>query len=120
MYINKNNIEIGIDIEEIIRFNIYVKNIIYAQRIFTKEEISYAMSKKYKIAQYFTAFFAAKEAVWKALNNHYTKLLITDIAIQHNKIGKPIVYIKSQHYDNIDISLSHTKSYVVAVAIVCY
>ncbi|MDR1928694.1 MAG: holo-ACP synthase [Endomicrobium sp.] len=109
---------IGIDIEEVKRFNKYIRNIRYLKRIFTKEEILYSLSKK-KSAQHLAVRFAAKEAVWKALGTVKNKKLTnTFISIQNTKIGKPQVYIKNKKYKNIDVSLSHTNKYVVAVAIV--
>ncbi|MDR1244750.1 MAG: holo-ACP synthase [Endomicrobium sp.] len=107
---------IGIDIEEVKRFDKYVKDKTYLERIFSKEEILYSLAKK-NAAQYLTARFAAKEAVWKALSSKNKKLIITDISVRNDKDGKPQVYVKNKKYNKINISLSHTKKYVAAVAI---
>jgi holo-[acyl-carrier protein] synthase len=107
---------IGVDIEEIRRFNKYIKDKKCLKRIFSKEEILYSLSKK-KSAQHLAVRFAAKEAVWKALITKNKKLTITDISIQNTKSGKPRVYIKNKKYKKVDVSLSHTDKYVVAVAI---
>ncbi|MDR0915286.1 MAG: 4'-phosphopantetheinyl transferase superfamily protein [Endomicrobium sp.] len=110
--------KVGIDIEEVERFIKYIKNKIYLQRLFAKEEISYVMSSNQcKTIERLATYFSAKEAVWKAINSSYKTLLISDIVIKHDKNGKPKVYVKNQYCKNIDISLSHTKKYVVAVAI---
>jgi holo-[acyl-carrier protein] synthase len=108
---------IGIDIEEVERFNKYVKDKSFLERVFSEEEISYSLPKK-NAAQHLAARFAAKEAVWKAINSKNKKFIITDISIKNTKDGKPQVYIKNKKYTKIDISLSHTKKYVAAVAIV--
>jgi holo-[acyl-carrier protein] synthase len=110
--------KVGIDIEEVERFVKYVQNKAYLQRIFAKEEITYAKSKKYTTIERLATYFSAKEAVWKAVHTHYKTLLISDIIIRHGHNGIPMVYIKNKHCTNINISLSHTKNYVVAVAIV--
>ncbi|MDR0800769.1 MAG: holo-ACP synthase [Endomicrobium sp.] len=107
---------IGIDIEEVKRFVKYIKNKKYLDRVFAKEEISYSLTKK-NAAQCLAARFAAKEAVWKALSARNKKLAITDISVRNTKDGKPQVYIKNRKYGKIDISLSHTDKYVVAVAL---
>ncbi|MCA6069924.1 MAG: holo-ACP synthase [Endomicrobium sp.] len=108
---------IGIDIEEVKRFNKYLKDKKYLERIFSKEEILYSLSKK-NVAQHLAARFAAKEAVWKALSSKNKKLIATDVSIQNTKCGKPQVYIKNKKYQKMDVSLSHTDKCVVAVAIV--
>ncbi|MDR2708606.1 MAG: holo-ACP synthase [Elusimicrobiota bacterium] len=108
---------IGIDIEEVGRFKKYIKDQAALSRIFSKEEIEYCLKKIYP-AQHLGARFAAKEAVWKALNAKNPKILVTDISVKTDSLGKPIVYVKSRKVKNIDVSLSHTKDYVAAVAIV--
>jgi holo-[acyl-carrier protein] synthase len=108
---------IGVDIEEVKRFKKYVNNKKYLEHIFAKEEISYSFLKK-NTAQHLAARFAAKEAVWKALNTKNKNLSITDISVKNTKEGKPQVYVKNKKYKKIDISLSHTEKYVAAVALV--
>ncbi|MDR1941696.1 MAG: holo-ACP synthase [Endomicrobium sp.] len=108
---------IGIDIEEVKRFDKYAKDEDHLKKLFSKDEISYCMSKKYP-QQHFAARFAAKEAVWKALNRSNKKLLITDISVKNNLSGVPEVYIKNKKQKNVKISLSHTKTYAAAAAII--
>jgi holo-[acyl-carrier protein] synthase len=108
---------IGIDIEEISRFKKYTKNDIFLHKIFSDDEIKYALSKK-QSARHLAARFAAKEAVWKALNRKYKKqLLITDISIKNAKDLKPEVYIRGKKYQKIDISISHSNEYAIAAVI---
>ncbi|MDR3112357.1 MAG: holo-ACP synthase [Elusimicrobiota bacterium] len=108
--------EIGVDIEEVRRFNKWVANEKYLCKIFSKEEIRYSTDRR-MAAQHLAVRFAAKEAVWKMLNSKTSELLIADIAIVNEENGKPQVYIKNKKQSNIKISLSHTKKYAVAVAI---
>ncbi|MDR1195760.1 MAG: holo-ACP synthase [Endomicrobium sp.] len=107
---------IGVDIEEVKRFEKYVRDKDYLERVFAEDEISYCMPKK-NPAQHLAARFAAKEAVWKAVSAKNKKLIITDISIKNAQSGKPEVYIKNRKYKKIDVSLSHADKYVVAVAI---
>ncbi|MDR0486270.1 MAG: holo-ACP synthase [Elusimicrobiota bacterium] len=108
---------IGIDIEEIDRFKKYAKDRVFLEKVFSKEELKYSLSKKTAI-QHLAARFAAKEAVWKALNRKDKKLLIKDISIKNAKDSKPEIYIRNKKYKRIDISISHTKQYAAAAAIV--
>jgi holo-[acyl-carrier protein] synthase len=107
---------IGIDIEEIKRFQKLLKDKTFIDRIFSKDEIAYCYSKKKNSVQHFAVRFAGKEAVWKAINKS-KKILITDISFRNSIIGKPEVYIKGKKVSYIDISFSHNKTTVVAVAI---
>jgi len=106
---------IGIDIEEIKRFTKLVEDKKFIERIFSKEEIKYCSSKKNSI-QHFAVRFAGKEAVFKSLNN--SKIQITDISFKNSISGKPEVYIKNKKKKNIEVSFSHSKTTVVAVALV--
>lgn len=108
--------KIGIDIEEVKRFSKLVKDEAFLKRIFSKNEIDYCLSKK-NLCQHFAVRFAGKEAVWKAVNGK-KNISITDISFKNIDSGKPEVYIKNRRASDIDISFSHTKSAVVAVAIV--
>ncbi|MDR1418272.1 MAG: holo-ACP synthase [Endomicrobium sp.] len=107
---------IGIDIEEVKRFNKYLKNSKIIRHIFSQEEIDYSFSKK-NVAQHLAARFAAKEAVWKALSNKNKKVTVIDIKIVNNKYGKPEVFISNKKIKKLELSMSHTNKYVVAVAL---
>lgn len=107
---------IGIDIEEIKRFQKLLKDKTFIERVFSKDEIAYCSSKKKNSVQHFAVRFAGKEAVWKAVNKS-KKLVITDVSFKNNKLGKPEVYIKGKKVSYIDISFSHNRTTVVAVAV---
>ena len=85
-------------------------------KIFSPEEIAYC-EKKAKKYQHYAVRFAAKEAVYKALNGK--RLILKDISIKNNTSGRPEVILKGkkQKDNNIMISLSHSHRYAVAYAI---
>lgn len=109
---------IGIDIVETKRIKRLIRNKKFLKRVFSEEEISYCESKKNK-EQHYSARFAAKEAVWKALAGKYS-IPLKNIVIQNIQNGKPQVVIKDKKLNKIkiEVSLSHTKEYAVAVALV--
>ena len=108
----------GIDIIEIERIKVSIEKFgdNFIKHIFTDAEIAYV--KKYKNpAQHYAARFAAKEAVYKALGN--SKISWKDIAIYNDKDGRPfcrVLKLKSKY--KIHISLSHSRHYAAASAIV--
>ena len=116
MFFVGDKMNIGIDIEEIKRFQKLLKDKKFIERVFSKDEIEYCLSKKKNSIQHFAVRFAGKEAVWKAINKS-KKLVITDISFKNSIIGKPEVYIKGKKATYIDISFSHNRTTVVAVAV---
>lgn len=89
----------------------------FLKHIFTAEEISYAQKKKFP-TQHYAARFAAKEAVYKAFGNN-TSLGWKDMTILNDENGKPYCRLKDKTFKNkIAISISHTKNYAVANAII--
>ena len=106
---------IGVDIEEIKRFQKLLKDKNFIKRLFSKDEIIYCSSKKNPV-QHYAVRFAGKEAVWKAINKS-KKTVITDISFKNSVLGKPEVFIKGKKVSYIDVSFSHNKTTVIAVAI---
>ncbi len=106
---------IGIDIVEVERIAKLIKNKRFLNRIFSENEIKYCCNKKNPV-QHYAVRFAAKEAVWKALGNR--KLTHKNISVVNKSNGKPEVYILSKPQKKIAISLSHTKQFAIAVAVV--
>jgi len=115
-FLYEYKMNIGIDIEEIKRFKNLLKDKKFIERIFSKDEIEYCLSKKKNSVQHFAVRFAGKEAVWKAINKS-KKLTITDISFKNSISGKPLVYIKNKITKNIEVSFSHNNTTVVAVAV---
>jgi holo-[acyl-carrier protein] synthase len=90
------------------------------EKIFTRDEIAYCRSKK-KSAQHFAVRFAAKEAVWKALSDLKIKGIgHREIGVQRTALGQPRVFLSGRlkkFEKRIELSLSHTREYAVAVAL---
>lgn len=112
--------EIGTDIEQIDRFE--NKSNKFLEEAFAKEEIDYA--KKFKNeAEHYCAFWCVKEAVIKAFSN--PKIPFLQIVTLHDEFGKPYIMLnetiktelKKQGFEEIKISISHSKSYATAVCV---
>lgn len=121
-----NILDIGIDIVEIERVEKALqRNKRFLDKLFTKEEIDYFKSKGLK-TETIAGNFSAKEAISKALGTGIRNFNFKDIEILRDKKGKPIV----KTYNNlreicidynvleIKVSISHSKNYAVANAIV--
>lgn len=106
---------IGVDIEDIERFK--NKSQEFLDRIFTKEEQKYCLSKVHP-ESHFAVRFCAKEAAIKALNSmglEHPRL--SRIEVYHVKNGCPKLRLPDEyHYKNlkIDVSLSHDKTKAIA------
>ena len=97
----------------------------FLKRIFTANEIDYSKQKTSSY-QHLAARFAAKEAVLKAFGSGWSnRTEWTEIEIWNEESGKPQVklykHLKQLKYekqvDDIIISLSHTRIYAIASAI---
>jgi holo-[acyl-carrier protein] synthase len=108
----------GIDIIEIDRIEKAVERWgdAFLNHVFTPAEIQHA--KKFKFPyQHYAGRFAAKEAIFKAMGIPH--LSWHEVTITNDKNGKPVC-----HYDSIDfkhrvlISISHSRDYAIASAIV--
>ncbi len=108
---------IGVDIIEIerIKDSITSHGDHFLSRIFTPLEIEYCQ-KHADPAVHFAGRFAAKEALAKALGTGFGKdLSWKDLEIISDPRGKPTV--QYQNYQ-IYLSISHCKTYAVAMAVV--
>lgn len=116
---------IGIDIIEIERIEkAILKNNRFIDRIFTSNEHEIFRNKNF-LPQTIAGFFAAKEAVSKALGTGIGKINWKDIEIFKDDAGKPYVKLHnnalqiaySKNIDNVLLSISHSKENAVAQAI---
>ena len=119
-------IKCGTAIIEIDRIKDSVDNIgdSFVNRVYTENEIKYCESKKKQKYQHYAARFAAKEAVFKAistlLQDKYS-ICWKDIEVLNDSQGKPIVNLSGVNLKNIeqiDLSISHCKSYATANVVV--
>ena len=115
-------IYLGTDIVSIIRFKkiIYNNQNKFLNKIFTKYEQAYCNSKINSYIHY-SGKFAAKEAVKKVLlsSKINDSISLKSIEINNNCNGVPFVKIinKNSNRNLINISISHTKEYATATAI---
>lgn len=109
----------GIDIIEVSRIDDAITRWgdQFLKHVFTEQEIAYSKNRRYP-NQHFAARFAAKEAVLKALGeNAHVNWTDIEIINQHN--GKPTcLFHNKEFHKKIFISMSHTKKYAVASAII--
>ncbi|BBB33174.1 holo-[acyl-carrier protein] synthase [Thermotomaculum hydrothermale] len=109
------DIEIGTDIVSIKRieksFNKFGDK--FVKRILTEREIREYSKRKDRL-QFIASRFAAKEAVYKAYNLSPFSWHRIEI-LKNGEI--PVIYIDGKEKENIKISLSHEKEYVVAFCV---
>ncbi|HKI78681.1 MAG TPA: holo-ACP synthase [Ignavibacteriaceae bacterium] len=117
---------VGVDIIEISRIQDSVDKYgdKFLNKIYTKSELEYCLSKSSKY-QHLAARFAAKEAVYKALTTGWHEVATwQDIEISNTPNGMPVVTLTGKLKDflskdkNLKISISHSRDYVVCMAIV--
>ncbi len=113
---------IGNDIVEISRIHKAIQKEAFVKKVFTEKEIALFLSKNSK-TEFFAGRFSAKEAISKGLGTGVRNFSLTDIEILSSPIGKPIVTFKNNisHLNEkylVDISISHSKEYATAVAII--
>ncbi len=126
----------GIDIIEVDRIKKAILDLgeVFLKRIFTEKEIEYCLKSEALKYQHFSARFAVKEAVFKAISE-YTKCnddsLWLYIEVINSESGKPCINVEKlmQKLDktvdnfklkNIDISISHIKEFAVASAVAVF
>jgi holo-[acyl-carrier protein] synthase len=116
---------LGVDIIEIERMEkALVRTPRIATRIFSERERSYAQGKA-RPAVHFALFFAAKEAVLKALGTGFAGMAFTDVEVDHDRFGRPIPLLhghaqeiaEAQGVVEIQLSLSYTHTVGVASAV---
>ena len=117
-------VTVGTDIIEVERIKKAIEsNEKFIETVFTEKEIKYCESKKMTKYEHYSARFAAKEAIYKAispiLNNKY-EISWKDAEVVNDINGKPYVNFIDIYMNikDIDISLSHIKDYAIANAVV--
>lgn len=120
-------IKCGVDIVEINRINDAISNERFIRRVFNDSEIEYCENKKKRRAECYSARFACKEAVSKALGTGFTNgISFTDIEVVTAEDGSPTVRLKGEalnrfNYINgkhIEVSMSHSEDNAVAIAVI--
>ncbi len=118
---------IGIDIVESKRIKeAEMRTPGFLEKVFTPKEIAYCQKHKDPYPR-LAARFAAKEAIVKALGTGFRGINFLDIDISHNELGQPKATLSKSPIknkspeelsQNIELSLSHTKDYGTAVALI--
>ncbi len=110
---------IGCDIVEIKR----IKNSVekfgehFVKRILSKAEYDYYLKRKNKY-EFLAGRFACKEAVAKSFRTGIGKLKFNEIDILPGEKDAPVVYIRGEKKNNIQVSISHCKEYAMAVSLI--
>jgi holo-[acyl-carrier protein] synthase len=116
---------LGVDLIEIERMEQALKRTPrILERVFTEGERTYAWSKA-RPAVHYASFFAAREAVLKALGTGFANVGYADVEVVHDDNGKPEILLhnnasiiaQEQGVIEIQISLSHTHTMAVASAV---
>lgn len=121
-------ISCGTDIIEVDRVRTSIENVgeKFLKKVFTDNEIRYCESKKTQKYQHYAGRFAAKEAVFKAISRQLEdkySVCWKDIEVENDSQGRPSVNlfnVDMKKIENIDISISHCKSYATANVVVLF
>ncbi len=115
-------IGLGMDLAEVGRYDFDAKKLAwFSRKIYTDEEVAYAMRKRNR-AERFAGFFAAKEATRKAFGH---AIPWRQIGVSHERSGKPIIQlfgkaeglIAYRGVSVIHLTITHTTSMAAAVVI---
>jgi holo-[acyl-carrier protein] synthase len=126
---------IGIDVVEIQRFREkpFSKYNRFYTRIYNEYEIQYCLDYADPYP-HFTGIFAAKEAVFKAVNK-FVPIIISQISIQHDRKGRPVIWpvkmstmskilgnpwLNTNQNLEVQVSISHSGEIALAWAVVFY
>ena len=117
---------IGNDIIEIERIEKAISKESFKNKVYTQRELENIEKRGDRVETY-AGIFSAKEAISKAIGTGVREFSLTDLEILNDDLGKPYVVvsekldkiIKSKKEDyQIEISISHSKKYVIAMAII--
>lgn len=86
-----------------------------SNRILTEsEKVQFAQLKEARAIEFLAGRFAAKEAVFKAIN-HHRKLSLCEIELSNDETGKPVCLIEGV---TVHCSLAHEKEFAIAYVVV--
>ncbi len=98
----------------------------FLNKIFSLEEITYCESYKTNKYEHYAARFAVKEAAFKAINKIKNEDVLDwkKYSVINIESGKPELVINDKHLkekiEDIDISISHCKSYALVMVAIIY
>jgi holo-[acyl-carrier protein] synthase len=111
----------GVDLIEISRIAAATRNERFNERVYTAAELIETKKLPHRLA----GFFAAKEALLKAMGTGLAGFNWCEIEITHNEEGAPhfqvngkvAAFLAAQKVSRIHLSISHCKEYAVAQVI---
>lgn len=111
----------GIDLIEISRITKAIKNPHFCERVFTDTELRESKMLGHRLA----GFFAAKEAMLKAMGTGLSNFSWQEIEVRHDPKGAPFLeltgkvrsFITENQVSRVHLSISHCKEYAVAQVI---
>ncbi|MHA3964880.1 MAG: holo-ACP synthase [Candidatus Thorarchaeota archaeon SMTZ1-45] len=112
---HQRNISIGTDIVEIDRFRNLEDVSSFYRRVFSETELAYCRGFS-DSSPHFASTFAGKEAVFKATSSNY-RISLSNIEILRDQDGVPYVELHQDCNHDIYLSLSHSSTHAVAVAL---
>jgi len=113
---------IGIDLAEVARYRFDSRKLAwFARKIYTDEEMAYAMRKRNR-SERLAGFFAAKEATRKAFGHAIAWRLV---GVSHEPSGKPIIklhgwaqeLLRHRGVSEIHLTITHTGGIAAAVVV---
>ena len=117
---------IGNDIIEIERIEKAISKEGFKNKVYTQRELE-NIKKRGNRAETYAGIFSAKEAISKAIGTGVREFSLIDLEILNDDLGKPyvvvsekldkILKVKKESYQ-IEISISHSKKYATAMAII--
>ena len=117
---------IGNDIIEIERIEKAISKEGFKNKVYTQRELE-NIRKRGNRTETYAGVFSAKEAISKAIGTGVREFSLTDLEILNDDLGKPYVIVsekldkiiknKKEDYQ-IEISISHSKKYAIAMAII--
>ena len=110
--------DVGIDIEDIERFEKYKsKEDSFIKKVFSKNEIEYCFSYK-NPKMHLAARFCAKEAFIKCVSELKIPYKMNEIEVLNKENGKPYLNLDKSFKDyNFSLSLSHDRTKAIAIVI---
>ena len=112
---------VGIDLMDVERIEKSIQKPHFLERIFSEEERE-AIARKG--AQTAAGYWAAKEAIAKALGTGFRGFNMWDVSVHNDELGKPEAVLKggaleklNQLGGKITLSITHTAGMAAAVAI---
>lgn len=104
--------DVGIDIVEIERVEKALSDS-FLRKVLSASELERTKTMKpFRLVEFVAGRFAAKEAIIKCLSD-YDSPVMSELDITNNENGKPEIHYKDY---KILLSISHEKTYAVAIA----